>query len=348
MASNDPHPRQAGSALLSVLLILGVVSALMVALLARMNTSIKITENAQSSLIARYQAIAAEALAKAELEALLARSSGALANVGAWNGAKNRIPLDRGVMTISVQDYTACFNINALVTPTIGVSAQQAALSQSGIWPNPSQQFRVSLRMQRQFIALLEALDFSRGEAQRLAAEIADWIDSDSIPSGLGAEDGAYLGQKQRYRTANQLVRSVSEILDVRSVTPEVYERLRPWLCAHPAAAPSPINVNLLRPDQAPLLMMLAPRALTRDAARRVLTDVPVTGWQSAADFWGHPALTNVQPGTRILAQTVTKSRYFALNVHVAIDRGEAEQSSLFEVTQTGPRLAARTWQERL
>jgi general secretion pathway protein K len=251
-------------------------------------------------------------------------------------------------MTISVQDYTACFNINALVTPSLAMSTQQVALSQGSIWPDPTQQFRASLRMQRQFIALLEALDFSRSEAQRLAAEMTDWIDSDSIPSGLGAEDGAYLAQKQRYRTANQLVRSVSEILDVRSVTPDVYARIRPWLCAHPAAAPSPINVNLLTPDQTPLLMMLAPRALTRDAARRVLADVPVTGWQSAADFWGHPALINVQPGTSILAQTVTKSRYFTLNVHVAIDRGEAEQNSLFEVIQTGPRLAARTWQERL
>lgn len=348
MVLSDAYARQAGSALLSVLLILGVVSALMVALMARMNTAIKITENAQSSLIARYQANAAEALAKAELEALLARNSGALANVGAWNGEKNRITLDRGLMTIAVQDYTACFNINALVAPTLRPSDQLDASSQIGLWPNPNQRFQASLRMQRQFIALLEALDFSRGEAQRLAAEITDWIDSDAIPSGLGAEDSAYSGQKRRYRTANQLLRSVSELLDVRSVTPDVYERIRPWLCAHPAAQPSAMNVNLLTPDQAPLLMMLAPRALSRDAARRVLSDVPVTGWQSAADFWLHPALIAVEPGSTILAQTVTKSRYFTLNVHVAIDRGEAEQTSLFEVTQTGPRLAARTWQEQL
>lgn len=339
---------QTGSALLSVLLILGVVSALMVTLLSGMATSVKITQNAQNSVSARYQANAAEALARLELQDILARNTGALANVGAWNGSAVRVPLDRGVMTLHISDHTACFNVNALVAPGQSAQARQAALGATGLWPTPDQRFRGSLQMQRQFTVLLEALDFGRGEAQRLTAAIADWIDSDSIPTGLGAEDGAYASQKARYRTANQLMRSVSELLDVRGITPEIYERLAPWLCAHPTTQPAAINVNLLQQDQAPLLMMLLPRALTRDMARRVLADVPPTGWQSTADFWTHPALAGLQPGTAAIEQTVTRSRFFTLNVQVAMDTGEAEQTALFEITQTGPQLAARTWQERL
>ncbi|MEM7569299.1 MAG: type II secretion system minor pseudopilin GspK [Pseudomonadota bacterium] len=246
-----------GSALLSVLLILGVVSAVMVSLLGTITTSVRITRNAQDSLSARYQANAAEALARRELEALLNQNSGALPNVGGWNGRETPVPLDAGLMTLTIKDHTACFNVNALVADSRTNTIGQTPLNTVGVWPAAQQRYSVSLRMQRQFIALLQALEFSRGEAERITGAIVDWIDSDSIPSRLGVEDGYYTNQKTSYRTANQLLRSVSELLSVRGITKDVYARLAPWLCAHPSTRPSPINVNLLTPDQAPLLMML-------------------------------------------------------------------------------------------
>lgn len=345
-AFNDTNER--GSALLSVLLILGVVSAVMVALLGRINTAVHITQNAQDTLSARYQANAAEALARLELAKLVERRTGALPNVGGWNGRATPVPLDDGLMTLTISDHTACFNLNSLVTLDAVSSFQPAATQTPSIWPNAGQNYFVSLRMQQQFIALLQALDFSRGEAERLAAGIVDWIDSDATPGRLGVEDGYYTGRKQRYRTANQLLRSVSEILDVRGVSKEVFERIAPWLCAHPSTNPSPMNVNLLTPDQAPLLMMLSPQLLTRDAAQRVLASVPVEGWQSPAAFWSHPSLLTITPDATVLGQTNVTSRYFLLNVSVATRSGDVQQTALFEASPSGPQLAARTWQSRL
>ncbi|MEM9877977.1 MAG: type II secretion system minor pseudopilin GspK, partial [Pseudomonadota bacterium] len=235
------HASQAGTALLSVLLLLSVVSALMVALLDEMLLSLNVSQNAQDSLLARYQATAAEALALNELEALLARNSGSLANVGNWNGKPLPVALDRGRMTVTISDYTACFNLNALVSSR----AQRAGLTprQSGLgtWPSAAEPRRTSLTMQRQFIALLEALEFSRGEAQRITAAIVDWLDSDRIAVSLGAEDGSYSAARGGYRTANQLLRSVTELLDIRGITPDIYARLAPSMCAHPSTKPAPI-----------------------------------------------------------------------------------------------------------
>src|SRR3546814_7765026 len=49
----------------------------------------------------------------------------------------------------------------------------------------------------------------------------------------------------------------------MRGVTPSIYATLRPWICALPTSDLSPINVNTLRPDQAPLIAMLAPEQLS-------------------------------------------------------------------------------------
>jgi len=339
--------KEAGTALLSVLLILGVVSALMVSILDGMMLSVNVSQNAQDSTIARYQANAAEALALEELKALLQRNSGALANVGNWNGTPFTVPLDRGQMTLTISDYTNCFNVNALVKQDFGNALRLRGVA-AGLWPRATDERRVSLAMQRQFIALLEALDFSSGDARRIAASIIDWLDSDRVPSALGAEDGLYLSEGDGYRAPNQLIRTVSELLDVRGITPDIYARLKPWLCAHPSTEPTPMNVNLLQPGQAPLLMMLMPGTLTRNAAQRVLADIPALGWRNTADFWEHPSLVSLKPGSAAIAQTVTKSQYFKLNVFVSLDRGDAAQTAIIQVAQSGPQRVARSWQNTL
>ncbi|MEM7569300.1 MAG: hypothetical protein AAF337_05850 [Pseudomonadota bacterium] len=80
----------------------------------------------------------------------------------------------------------------------------------------------------------------------------------------------------------------------------------------------------------------------------RVLADVPATGWQTPSDFWGHPSLVGLLPGSDVLEQTSVTSRYFTLHVKVSVGTGEIEQTSLFEAAATGPQLAARTWQDQL
>src|SRR3546814_17930432 len=87
----------------------------------------------------------------------------------------------------------------------------------------------------------------------------------------------------------------------MRGVTPSIYATLRPWICALPTSDLSPINVNTLRPDQAPLIAMLAPEQLSIGDARRAIAARPLRGYDTVADFWksGAPKGVGVAPANK-------------------------------------------------
>jgi general secretion pathway protein K len=75
-----------------------------------------------------------------------------------------------------------------------------------------------------------------------LSDAVVDWIDTDIEKLPYGAEDLDYLQMKTPYRAANQLMQSVDELRLVRGFTPEIVEKLRPWITA--LLQPTEINVN--------------------------------------------------------------------------------------------------------
>src|SRR3546814_2702054 len=80
----------------------------------------------------------------------------------------------------------------------------------------------------------------------------------------------------------------------MRGGTPAIDAALRPGICALPTSDLSPINVNTLRPDQAPLIAMLAPEQLSIGDARRAIAARPLRGYDSVEDFWKSGALKGV------------------------------------------------------
>jgi general secretion pathway protein K len=76
---------------------------------------------------------------------------------------------------------------------------------------------------------------------------VLDWMDSDSEARPGGAEDIDYLQLPTPYRAANQKMTSVDELRLVRGFTPEMVEKLRPFLAALPTA--TDINVNTAPPE---------------------------------------------------------------------------------------------------
>src|SRR3546814_16200084 len=88
------------------------------------------------------------------------------------------------------------------------------------------------------------------------------------------------------YLPANGKMADVSELRAVRGVTPKIYARLRPWICALPVTDPVKLNVNTLAPEQAPLVAMMLPGAITIAEARAVLAARPAGGYGSSVRFW--------------------------------------------------------------
>jgi general secretion pathway protein K len=132
-----------------------------------------------------------------------------------WARKLPPLPVEGGLVTGQIIDAQSKFNLNNLVRnnqpspPDIGTFQQ-----------------------------LLKSLLLD----PTLTDSVIDWIDTDSNARPAGAEDIDYLQMKIPYRAANQPLQSVEELRLIRGFTPEIVEKLLPWVTALPQ--PTEINVN--------------------------------------------------------------------------------------------------------
>lgn len=316
-----------GMALLTVLLLVAVMGTLTVAALETISRSVHVAGNSRATMQARYFALGAESMALQRIKALRDAGGNRLTLAGGWNGRTFTIPTDGdGMIAARVSDGGNCFNLNSV---TDGGSAQSLRMRPRGV---------------RQFTALMLSLGIADADARRAAFSLADWIDADSVPLPLGAEDDSYARYEIPYRTANTLIAEASELRAVAGFTPEIYEVIRPWVCALPTTQMSPININTLVPSQAPLLAMLVPGRLGIDAARTVLAARPAAGWGDLLDFWQQPQLAALNPTSDELEQPKLTTRYFNLEIDAAQGGYRAVQSALLDVDRGGGIVVQRRW----
>ena len=152
-----------------------------------------------------------------------------------WAKPLDYLPVEQGGLRGQIEDLQGRFNLNNLGT------AQP-------------------LKYQQQFVRLFQNIQgLDPALAQNISEAIRDWIDADQTPVGPGgAEDPDYMGLPQPYRAANQPLRSPSELLAIKGMTPDIYRRLAQYVCALPtgtARTPTRINVNTA---SVPVLMSLA------------------------------------------------------------------------------------------
>lgn len=314
---------------MSVLLLVAVMAVIAAVMLERLNLATRLASNAQAMTQARFTATSAETLALARLKALVDADATRTVDRVGMLGRDIPMPLGRGGVRARIDDAGNCFNVNSLV--------QQGADG------------TLTLRMAAlaQMRALMGGLAVGAADAAIISDGVADWIDSDDRPAPNGAEDDTYRALAIPYRTAGHLVGDVSELRAIRGMTPVIYARLRPWLCALPAAEMSPINVNTLRPDQARLLAMLGPQAIPLDRARAVLAARPANGFASVSDamrpFGGNAGTVGTVP----LGQLQIKSRWFLLTQTVTVDSIVLEEQALLDVGISPPRVVFRSWGDR-
>jgi general secretion pathway protein K len=76
----------------------------------------------------------------------------------------------------------------------------------------------------------------------RWASLLVDWLDANVQPEADGGEDSLYLSQQPQHRTANQLITSVSELLQLPGFDLKMYQSVLPHVTALPPDART-INV---------------------------------------------------------------------------------------------------------
>jgi general secretion pathway protein K len=279
-----------GFALIVVLLVVAVVSVIAVSVLDDIRFSIRGQRNARALTQGGWYAVAAETVAKARLRRVAGGPGGVTTLAGGWNDRWLNQPVEDGLLRVRVGDATDCFNVNSLVEADAG---------------EPFRRRDVAVQ---QFVTLLEQLRI--GDAQRLADNLADWMDFNDVSAG-GAEDETYLRAPVPYRTAGQPLADISELRLVSGFDAGVYARLRPWVCALPTTDADTLNVNTLSPDRALLVSALSRGAVKPDEARRMLAARPAEGWSSGARFLDQPFLKERRIDPGLGAQLQVGTRFF-------------------------------------
>ncbi|WP_293878068.1 MULTISPECIES: type II secretion system minor pseudopilin GspK [unclassified Sphingomonas] len=318
--------RERGAALLTVLLLVAMIAVLAGTALERLRLTTRLAGNALGGEQARDYARAAEALATSKVTDMLGPSRDRVTLAGGWSNRPFGLPLPGGGLAVArVTDGGNCFNLNSLVSrqgPNVYSSTQ-------------------SFTQRLQFVRLMRLVGVPAQAAERIAPATADWIDTDADQQGGGAEDPAYLAKATPYRTAGTLMADPSELRAVDGVTPEIYAKLRPWICTLPVAETSPININTLTPEQAPLVAMLFAGTLSVDAARGMILRRPPQGYKDASTFLNSAGNGATPEGGAGLAIT---SKWFALGIDVTNGTARLQERALIDASTLPARLVARQW----
>lgn len=210
--------REGGVAILSVLLIVAVASALTYSLASQQSMVIAQSQNVLVGDQIRNLLLGGEVLARQSLrqdwDVEETRESDTLLET--WAQALPPFEIPGGFIEVNVRDLQSCFNLNAIpVAPRDPgrTNAMKAFFLEAG----------------------LEGVFVDRW---------LDWIDPDEQVVDAGAEDGEYLSGDHAYRTANIRAAHVSELLLLREVEIEPYGTLRDSACILPEGAEDKININ--------------------------------------------------------------------------------------------------------
>lgn len=305
----DGRKHERGAALITVMLIVAVMSAVALSVMDDIRYSVRRATNVQLRDQAMWYAMGAERLAAAAIEQDR-RASEERSMLAAGAGRDLYFDIEGGAISGALRDASNCFNINSLTENAEGgrsISAANAA------------------RYQR----LLTALEFNSGEAAALTAAAVDWIDTDNAPLGDGAEDSYYASLPAPHRTANTLFAEVEELRGVRGYGEEIFQRIRPHVCAHPNESASPLNVNTLRPGQGPLLVMAVGAGLDAEAAERVIAERPDTGYGDLEQFWARDEISRIKQAEDARELIGVRTDYYTLNARVVHFGAEFSLSTL-------------------
>lgn len=294
----DRISEDTGAALVTVIMLVSIMSTMAVVAFETLDFSIRRTARVEQLQQARFYALGGEEIARGFAEKiykteLLARHFSTL-------GGKQEIsyPIEGGSIKGVLSDASNCFNINSLSAPPAGSDASE-------------------VNVYGQYVALLQAVGIGEGEALRLAASLADWIDADVRPRAGGAEDYDYGALDEPYRAANTLMADVNELYLVKGYDAETVEALKPFLCVRPDASPSVLHLNSLQPYEAPLLVAITAGIISTYDAGILISERPKGGYQNVADFWKERALRGRVIPQGIRQQVEVKPQAFQADIEV-------------------------------
>ena len=326
--------KQQGVALLVVLILLVMMSALAAKISQQFCRNLQKTHYQVSQQQLRWAMLAQETVVKETLQTDASGESKALSPEGDWHQ-----PLetqgDNYTVLSQVDDAQDCFNVNNLLAADKPAQAQNA----SAVPEKPRKEQIVE--------QLLTDGGISQTTAEEVYLQLVDYLDGDSTTVKEGAESDAWAGVVPARQPANQMMRNIAEIRLLPAFPAPVYPKVSKLLCALPDRV-TKVDVNTLKPENAPVLAALFPGKLTEDDAARLLDARPKEGWASVEAFskaleQNFPQLKDDLP--QVAEQISINSRYFRVNYTGNTDDLTLRVVSQLQVNNEAGEIV--TWQRR-
>ncbi|RKF13192.1 general secretion pathway protein GspK [Alginatibacterium sediminis] len=305
--------RQRGAALVTVMLIVALMVIVASGFVQRTSTSIaRVSLLKEDRKLYWYLEGAQQFVLKILAQDLSDNEQVSLGQYWATEGLV--FPIEDIQVAGEVLDAQACFNLNALTT----ISGDETFEATDELSPT-----------ELLFKNILMSGDIDEYQASQLLQALQDWLDEDTVPRELGAEDGIYEAKTPPYLPANQALLEISELRAVEGYQQSIYHFLEHLSCALPITE-LVINVNTLKAEQSPILMALFYPSLSQDDAISLLDDRPREGYESIESFVelasakGH-SLAREDFNTLL----GLSSQYFKLRLVAQSDNSQQEQSAL-------------------
>ena len=307
-----------GAALISVLLLVAVMSAAMVASFDLLGFYTRgVTANAQIAQANEY-ALAGEFVGARQAREL--SEKGSLAKIVGVSVNENQItiPIANGEVNGLLRDRSNCFNLNSVIQVNNG---DRYEINQIGY---------------EQFIRLLKTIGIGERSAVSLSASLVDWQDSDSRPIQGGAEDYNYSLLDLPYQTANVPLMDIDELRLINGFTPDLIDAIKPFVCIDPISMKTNINLNSITNDKALLMQALLGQSLSAQDMTAIISQRPEFGYDNVARFWDHSFFQGKNIHSNIRSQFSLKSDKYEIVVDVKMSDIRVQLNSIITLNNDG------------
>ena len=287
--------KERGTVLLTTLLIMAVMATVAVAIMDDIRFAVKRTINVGDYAQADWYVKGAEDFAESYISTQLSALEPIAKNTLFQEPQTFAFPFDGGSMILDVRDGTDCFALGSLVTETGTADATGG----------------------RQFTNLLIALGWPDNDARSLTGVLTDWIDTDTQRGANGAEDGTYLRREPPHRTSNTALASVMELRSLEGMTEELYQSIRPYLCARGSGEQTRLNIETAESIDAFLLSAILGGPDHYQTALQIIAERPQGGFGNLEMLQATPALQDFTGNEPAYDQIVFEPNFLWIEVRV-------------------------------
>ena len=319
-----------GAALIMALFVTAIIASVSAGLFSMVSTNLENEKNMISEQQAILTTLSLESFTKKYLNNKENRNNIVLAANNFSQKSPINLPLERGNLEANIVDMGQCFNLNSLIS--ISATGEETANQENLEF----------------FKNLMKSLFIQDQKIEEISPAVIDWLDKDFFPdSYLGVEDDYYRNEKPSRLTSNQFFFDITELRDVKGMTEEIFQKLKPYICAFNSVE-TKINIHSLNPFYPNILVALSSNTLSDLEARNILNSKPLGGYSSVSDFLNQQEIKTTFSSKFSKSNLTLETKYFILNTNIKIDDKDFHLKSHIFMLNESPKVIRRKFGEYL